>query len=142
MAIPGGIIEHVSNDDIMTYDSVAATEYTEGMLVKWSADQVVTPCDTANTDHAIGVCLTAWSTTENATQRPVQVVRRGLVWLQAHSAVTRNAYLTVGATSFRAKAAATAGWIVFGHCETAQATAGSTFLAYFDGFNLRPYAIT
>lgn len=138
MAIPGGIIEHVSNDDIMTYDSVAATAYTEGGFVKWSANQIVTPC-TAENDAAIGVILTTWTTTENATQRPVQVVRRGLVWLQCAAAVTRGVYLHVGPTTFRAEGTTTGGEIIIGQCETAQATAGSTFLAYFDGFHLWPY---
>jgi len=38
LAIPGGVIVHVDNKDIFAYNSVAATAYTEGGFVKWSAD--------------------------------------------------------------------------------------------------------
>ena len=141
MATPGGVIVHVDNRDIFTYNSVAATAYTEGGWVMWSADNTVTPC-TAENDIPVGVLLTSWTTTENATQRPVQVIRRGIVRVRCNAAVTRSVYLHIGATNFRAEGTTTAADPVFGMCETAQATAGSLFLAAIDCYAIRPYAIT
>jgi len=131
LATPGGVIVHVDNRDIFTYNSVAATAYTEGMLVMWTTDNIVTPCSGDN-DTPCGIVLTTWTAAENATQRPVQVIRRGIVRIPCLSAVTIGCMLHVGGTPFTAEATTTTADVVWGRADTAQATAGNLFLAAVD----------
>lgn len=141
MAIPGGMCIHVKREDIVGLKTVASTAYSEGMLVKWSADEIVTPCTTAG-EAACALCMEDLAAADNTEARTLNFALMGIVRLQAGAAVTRDGLLTplgTGTYKYWPKVTTTGGDVIFGKVWTAQATAGSTFLAAVNFYNTWTY---
>lgn len=137
MAIPGGVRLHVQQRDIMGYTTVAGTAYEEGELVKWSADGIVTPC-TGATDLAVGVIAEELTAALNTEARTINIILKGIVRMQAGNAITRGCHLS-SHTNGRPAKTTTNGHLIYGQSETTQATAGSTFVARVDFYNVWYY---